>query len=69
MALIIQCPYYVYHDRWRVECESIQGQNDTEEHKMCNTSIGTYTRTYCGDIDGWKLCPYAKNLNKKYGME
>lgn len=56
------CPYYRTHSDKEIRCEGkhrikVKGWKDAERHIL----------RVCGSHQAWKLCPVARELNKRYG--
>lgn len=57
------CPYYHGHTAEFIRCEDkkkveVDGWKGADKH----------IRLVCGAYNGWRRCPIAKDLNKKYGV-
>jgi hypothetical protein len=60
MGLYVVCPFYLSDSRASISCEDCIRQFSSKAEKRA------YIRRYCEDMDGWKMCPYAIEMNAIY---
>ncbi len=57
------CPFYRGHSDEFIRCEN-KNKIPVKDWKDAECHI----RSVCGSHQAWKLCPVARELNKKYGV-
>lgn len=76
LGMIVQCPYYHWHNSKGVHCEA--GRTDFMKSekkptasalKKSHTLLMGYMNTYCAATGNYKSCTLAKVLEKSYEGE
>lgn len=62
MPRLYKCPFFHDDRRGRISCEG-------GSVKLGISGNKEYATRFCANNPGWRECPFARELSKKYGSE